>query len=103
MWTTAGVYLSMTTDATTTYPLPHPTLTPVEGKPTAASLLLLRKKMYANARAIHSDLGGGGNGNLGVVMPSAQYTLRTLIPFTAPVHPMHLPVYACQTSLRTTV
>jgi hypothetical protein len=87
----------MTTDATT-YPFPHPTLTPVEGKPTAATLLLLRKEMYANARTIHSDLGGGGNGYLGVVIPSAQYTLRTLIPFTAPVHPGHLPVYASGTS-----
>jgi hypothetical protein len=38
--------------------------------------------------------GGGGNGQLGVVMPSAQYTLHTLIPFTASVHPGHLPIYA---------
>jgi hypothetical protein len=31
-------------------------------------------------------------------MPAAQYTLRTLIPFTAPVHPGHLPVYASGTT-----
>jgi hypothetical protein len=84
----------MTADATTTYNFPHPSLTTVEGKPTATSLLRLRKEIYANARSVHSDLGGGSNGYLGLVMPSVQYTLRTMIPFTAPVHPGALPVHA---------
>lgn len=88
----------MTTDTATSYTFPYPTLTVIEGKPTAATLLVLRKEIYANARSVHCDLGGGANGYLGVVMPPAQYTLRTLKVFTAPVHPGPLPVYAANTS-----
>jgi hypothetical protein len=46
------------TDASPKFPFPHPTLTEVTGKPDAASLRQLRKEIYANARAVHSERGG---------------------------------------------
>jgi hypothetical protein len=88
----------MPADTNTSYKFPYPSLTTVEGKPTAATLLLPRKEIYANARSIHCDLGGGADGYLGIVIPAAQYTLRTLKVFTAPVHPGAMPVYASGTT-----
>ena len=44
-----------------------------EEAPTAKSLLLLNKEVYANARSVESDEGGGAHGHLGYVMPPAAY------------------------------
>ena len=68
-------------------PFPHVELTKVHGKPTAASIKQLKKELYANARSVHSELGGGVNGYLGTVMPNAHYFLRAGAAFVAPVHP----------------
>jgi hypothetical protein len=68
-------------------PFPHPKLTPIIGKPTAATLKHLKKEVYANARSVHSDLGGGLNGHLGIVMANAPYILRAGQMFDAPMHP----------------
>jgi hypothetical protein len=70
-----------------TLPFPHVELTKVHGKPTAASIKQLKKELYANARSVHCELGGGVNGYLGTVMPNAQYFLRAGAAFVAPVHP----------------
>jgi hypothetical protein len=61
---------------TTTLPFPHVELTKIHGKPTAASIKQLKKEIYANARSIHCELGGGTNGYLGTVMPNAAYFIR---------------------------
>jgi hypothetical protein len=82
------------TEASTKYPFPHPILTEITGKPDAASLRQLRKEVYANARAVHSERGGGANGHLGIVMPNAQYVIRTLQVFAVPVHPGLQPAHA---------
>ena len=72
---------------TTTLPFPHVELTKIHGKPTAASIKQLKKEIYANARSIHCELGGGTNGYLGTVMPNAAYFVRAGTAFIAPIHP----------------
>jgi hypothetical protein len=47
----------------------------------------LKKKTFANARSVHSKLGGGMNGHLGVVMAVTLYVLRAGQPFVSPIHP----------------
>jgi hypothetical protein len=83
----------MTTQSAS-YPLPHAQLTPILGKPTAAAIRQLKKEIYANARSLHSDRGGGLNGHLGIVMPNAAYFLRAGTAFTAPNHPGPQPEHA---------
>jgi hypothetical protein len=75
----------------TSFPYPHPTLTPVTGKPDAASLKLLRKEVYANTKSVPSTAGGGLNGHLGLAMPTAAYVIRAGIIFEQPDHPGPLP------------
>jgi hypothetical protein len=82
------------TTTNTSFPLPHAVLTPIPGKPTAATLRQLKKELYANARSIHSDRGGGINGHLGLVMPTAAYVIRAGAVFNEPNHPGTQPVHA---------
>ena len=71
-----------------TFNFPHPTLTPIEGKPSTATLNLLKKELYANAMSKPSLLGGGNHGFLALVMSPARYaTLNGTQPFIDPVHP----------------
>jgi hypothetical protein len=80
--------------STESLPLPHAQLTPISGKPTAAAIRQLKKELYANARSIHSDRGGGLNGHLGIVMPTAAYVIRAGAAFNEPHHPGIQPVHA---------
>ena len=70
----------------TSSPFPHHSLTRIDGKPTAISVTRLRKEVYANASAIHSET-NGDNGYLGLVMDPTTYIARTGTAFLAPVHP----------------
>jgi hypothetical protein len=72
---------------TDSIPFPHPVLTPITDKPTAATIKQLKKETFANARSVHSKLGGGMNGHLGIVMAVAPYVIRAGQPFVAPIHP----------------
>jgi hypothetical protein len=72
---------------TDSIPFPHPALTPITDKPTAATIKQLKKETFANARSVHSELGGGMNGHLGIVMAVAPYVIRAGQPFVAPIHP----------------
>jgi len=75
----------MTTPSLT---IPHPVLTPIVHKPSYATLQLLRQELYANARAITSTLGGGANGHLFLIMPTAEFNARPhAAAFVHPVHP----------------
>jgi hypothetical protein len=64
--------ISMATTSTSTrsFPFPHPNLTHIVGKPTASTLKQLRKEVYANARSVHSERGGGQNGCLALAKPN---------------------------------
>lgn len=77
-----------------TLTFPHPTLTPIRGKPTNSTLMTLRRQLYANARAVHSTRGGGANGHLGIIMPAAAYLARAQVAFNPPAHPGDAPAHA---------
>jgi hypothetical protein len=83
---------------TESIPFPHPALTPITGKPTAATIKQLKKETFANARSVHSELGGGMNGHLGDVMAVAPYVvlragqslvLATIHPGVQDAHPVN--------------
>jgi hypothetical protein len=82
------------TESTTKFTFPHPVITDISGKPDAANLQQLRKEVNANARAVHSERGGGANGHLCIVMPNAQYVIHTLQVFAIPIHPGPQPAHA---------
>ena len=74
-------------------PFPHRPLTRIEGKPDNATIKRLKREVYANARVIPSNRGGGANGHLGLVMDNAAYTTRAGVPWTEPAHPGPSPVH----------
>jgi hypothetical protein len=77
------------------FPFPHPELTKIKGKPTAITVKLLQKEVYANTRAVHCTHGGGTNGYLGITMSAETYTSRIPgQPFIAPDHLGAQPVHA---------
>ena len=62
-------------------------LTPIRGEPTYSTLEHLLKELKANARNVHSNLGGGAHGHLGLVISPASYAHLSATPFTPPVFP----------------
>jgi hypothetical protein len=86
----------MTTTATGSprFPFPRAELTPIVGKPTAVTVQLLQKDVYANTRAVHCTHGGGINGYLGIAMDPVIYLACAGGPFVPPVHPGNQPVHA---------
>lgn len=74
------------------FAFPHPALTPIVGRPTHATLALLKLELYANAMSTESFLGGGNHGYLGLVMSPADYALLPgTITFVKPVNPGQQP------------
>ena len=63
----------------------HATLTPIRGEPTHATLHVLLNELKANAQTVHSNLGGGAHGHLGLVLMTPQY--NTVAPNTSYAHP----------------
>ena len=51
----------------------YPTLTKITGKPTAVTLKIFQKEIYANAQCVPSQEGGGQYGHLGYYLPRAAY------------------------------
>lgn len=79
---------------TTTYTFPHTVLTPIVGKPTLATLTLLKLELYANAMFTESTLGGGNHGYLALVMSAAEYSLQPgTVPFVEPANPGEQPLH----------
>ena len=76
------------------FPLPHPLLTPINGKPTALTMTRLRKEIFANARSVHCTSGGVANGFLGIVMAAAPYLLHAGEPFSPSDHPGTQPLHS---------
>ncbi len=73
---------------TTKFDFPHPTLTPIVGKPSLATLTLLKSELYANAMVTDCELGGGNHGYLALAMSPLEYALQQgTIPFIEPVNP----------------
>ena len=60
----------------------YPELTRIIGEPTTASLITLLNEVKTNAQAVHTTLGGGAHGHLGLVCSSTTYA--TLVPSNTP-------------------
>ena len=75
---------------------PHKVLTKIIGKPTADDIKLLKKQLFANARAAYSTRGGGRHGHLGVLLSPTTYASKTksTTPWTDPNHPGANPTHA---------
>lgn len=65
----------------------NPELTRITGEPSFDSLHTLLNELKANAMSVHSNLGGGAHGHLGLVIPPNAYALVSNTPFDRPVHP----------------
>ena len=78
----------------TTFPFPHPVLTPITDRPTTDEVNLLKRQVLANLLAITSDIGGGAHGHAWLGMDDAAFTAMTGVAPVVPVHPGPLPVYA---------
>ncbi len=81
---------------------PHKELTKLsnEDAPTSKSLLLLHKEVYANARSVESQQGGGAHGHLGLVMPAAPYLVVGGTAWNDPVNPGVLALGPATTSVQ---
>jgi hypothetical protein len=86
--------MTTTPTGSTRFPFPHSELTPIIGKPTAITVKLLQKEVYANTRAVHCARGGGVNGYLGIAMDPATYFARADVSFVPPDHTGGQPVHA---------
>ena len=77
----------------------YPDLTRIIGEPTTAALITLRNEVKANAQAVHSTLGGGAHGHLGLVCSPETYA--TLVPgntpYIRPVNPGRLIIEGTET------
>ena len=60
----------------------YPDLTRIIGEPTTATLITLRNEVKANVQTVHTTLGGGEHGHLGLVCSPATYA--TLVPGNTP-------------------
>ena len=66
----------MTTQSNVDYKTTHseyPELTRIHGEPTMANLITLQRETRANVLTVHTALGGGRHGNLGLVCNPETY------------------------------
>ena len=77
---------STTVDYRTTV-FEFPTLTKIHGEPTFEGVRRLHKELMVNAQTVHSDLGGGAHGHLGLVLSPARYALISNTAYNRPNHP----------------
>ena len=67
---------------------PNPDLTRIIGIPTYETLRTLNIELKTNAQSVHSNLGGGNLGHLGLILTPTQYALISPLPYIRPpVHP----------------
>jgi hypothetical protein len=69
-----------------------PTLTKVHGEPTYESLQEIKDEIKANAASVESELGGGVNGHLGLVLTPEEYTRVNDTAYVRPIQPQVLEI-----------
>lgn len=75
------------THKSSTLVFPHPTLTIIKGKPTNATVQLLKKEVIANARSIPTHL-DATHGYLSLLVEVDEYKkMNNGVAFPVPVHP----------------
>ena len=65
-----------------------PELTRIHGQPTTADLITLKRQVQANASTVHTTLGGGHNGHLGMTCRPSVYAM---VPNSTPYHRPNAP------------
>ena len=66
---------------------PHPTVDPILGLPTYATIKELHVHLNANAASIFTNLGDGQYGLLRLTVSNAQYNSVSTVPFVTPANP----------------
>jgi hypothetical protein len=72
---------------------PHKTIPPIVGQPTYEAIKDLHLKLNENAVKVHSNLGDGLLGYLGVTLTPAIYDTISTQPFVIPPNPGTVPVF----------
>ena len=65
----------------------HPTVTCIHGEPTFEGISRLHKELMINAQTVHSNLGRGAHGHLGLVLSQRRYALISNAAYTRPQSP----------------
>ena len=73
-------------------------LTRIHGEPTFESIRTLQHEILINAQCVHSDLGGGAHGHVGLVLRPQEYALHSNAAYRRPTHPGPLIVPAGTTN-----
>ena len=95
------VNYSAAVDYISTY-FEHPTLAKIHGEPTYNTLRKMKNELMRNAASVPSDLGGGANGHLGLLLTPAEYLAVHTTAYTRPVHPGALNIPAGTTQHEST-
>ena len=74
----------------------YPDLSSMHGEPTYETLRVLTNQLKANARSVHTTLGGGQHGHLGLVLTQAQYAILSPTPYIRQPRPPRLEIPAYQ-------
>ena len=65
----------------------YPVLTKISGQPNYELLKTIKNELKANAASVPSNLGGGSNGHLGLVLTPAEYLTVSATAYNRPIHP----------------
>jgi hypothetical protein len=80
-------------DSTITHDFPHKHISPIVGQPTYQTIHELHLKLKENAIKVHSNLGNGNLGYLGVTIEPAIYNTLSAQPFVPPPNPRASPFF----------
>jgi hypothetical protein len=80
-------------DSTITENFPHKHIAPIVGQPTYETIHELHLKLNENAVKVHSNLGNGNLGYLGVTVEPAIYNTLSAQPFVSPPNPGAFPLF----------
>ena len=79
----------------------HADLTPIRGEPKNETLKVLINELKANAQTVHSSLGGGAHGHLGLVLMPPKYNLVAPgTPYIRPTFPGALTILPNTTNVQ---
>ena len=70
---------------------PYPSIGKQPGCPTYAIISEVHKKLKTNSASVHSNLGGGQHGVIGLTLQDRTYTTLTGVPFILPTNPGTVP------------
>ena len=70
----------------------YPDVTKIHGEPTLGALLTLENEIKANAVSVHTNLGGGSHGHLGLVCSPTVYGTISATAYNRPTNPGTLTV-----------